>query len=192
MLDPFAGTGKIGKLKQYGYQGKIYANELEKEWLEINEFNCDILTFQDAEFLDYSNEFFDAVCTSPTYGNRMADYFNAKDGSKRLTYTHCLGHQLTDGNTGKMQWGEEYRVKHEKIYSHLAELLKHNGIFILNIKNHIRNGKEINVKEFHKQCLLSQGLTLKEEKFIETPSLKYGENCNARTKGEYILVFLKS
>ena len=107
ILDPFAGTGKIGQIKKEGFEGYIFANEIEPEWLEPNKYGCDVVSFMDAEnLLDcYRPNQFDAIVTSPTYGNRMADHHNAKDGSKRNTYTHYIGHQLHDGNTGKMQWG---------------------------------------------------------------------------------------
>lgn len=62
VLDPFGGVGKIGAIKQYGFSGQVYCNEIEKEWLEPNEYGCDYLTFQDAEFLDYPQNFFDAIC----------------------------------------------------------------------------------------------------------------------------------
>ena len=55
----------------------------------------------------FSDATFDMVVTSPTYGNRMADHHNAKDGRRRITYTHNLGRTLTPGNSGAMQWGED-------------------------------------------------------------------------------------
>ncbi len=88
VLDPMAGTCKISEIKRFGYQGKIYANELEREWVETWDYkdNLDEITFCDAQDLPYNEGFFDSICTSPTYGNRMADHHNAKDGSKRNTY----------------------------------------------------------------------------------------------------------
>lgn len=192
VLDPFAGTGKIGMIKNYGYRGKIYANEIEREWLMPNEYGCDVLTFDDAETLSYAPGWFDAICTSPTYGNRMADHHVAKDGSKRNTYTHCLGRPLAAENTGKMQWGEEYRNKHMRIYARLNELVKPNGIFVLNIKNHIRKGQEIDVVSFHVNALEKSGFAMCEKKYIHTPSLKYGANSTARLDGEYIIKFIKN
>ena len=153
ILDPFAGTGKIALIKDFGFCGEIYANEIEPEWIKPNKYNCDFITTEDAEFLQYPDGFFDAICTSPTYGNRMADHHIAKDGSKRNTYTHCIGRQLSDGNTGKMQWGSEYMEKHDRIYKHLASLVKNGGLFVCNVKNHIRKGKEIDVKSFHEESL---------------------------------------
>lgn len=191
VLDPFAGTGKIGVIKDYGFKGIIYANEIEKEWLEPNEYNCDILTFEDAEFLNFPNNYFDAICTSPTYGNRMADHHKAKDNSIRNTYTHCLGRPLNESNTGKMQWGKEYKAKHEAIYKHLVNLLENNGIFILNIKNHIRKGEEMDVKSFHENILVNLGLDKIEELFIPTTGNRYGANSNLRTNGEYVMIFKK-
>lgn len=53
VLDPFAGTGKLGLIKQCGFSGTIYANEIEPEWINENLYDCDLITCQDAEFLDY-------------------------------------------------------------------------------------------------------------------------------------------
>jgi len=191
VLDPFAGTGKIGLIKNYGYCGEIYANEIESEWLESNLYNVDHICFEDAEHLSFPQGFFDAICTSPTYGNRMADHHNAKDGTKRNTYTHCIGRPLTDGNTGKMQWGVEYMEKHERIYKNLASFVRAGGLFVLNIKNHIRRGKEIDVKAFHEKTLSMCGFQKVDEMYIKTNSLRYGANADKRTDGEFIIVFKK-
>ena len=45
------------------------------------------VTTGDARRLHYLDATFDAICTSPTYGNRMADHHNARDSSPRLTPT---------------------------------------------------------------------------------------------------------
>lgn len=192
ILDPFAGTGKIGVIKNFGFDGEVYANEIEPEWIKPNKYNCDFITTEDAEFLKYPTAYFDAICTSPTYGNRMADHHTAKDGSKRNTYTHCIGRKLSDGNTGKMQWGVEYMEKHERIYRHLASLVKDGGLFVLNVKNHIRKGKEIDVKSFHERVIIESGFEKVKEIFIETKGNGFGANAEKRTNGEYILVFNKT
>ena len=191
ILDPFAGTGKIALIKDFGFCGEIYANEIEPEWIKPNKYNCDVITTEDAEFLQYTDGFFDAICTSPTYGNRMADHHIAKDGSKRNTYTHCIGRQLSDGNTGKMQWGPEYMEKHERIYKHLASLVKNGGLFVCNVKNHIRKGKEIDVKSFHEESLKKSGFQKTKEIFVESKGNGFGANADKRTTGEYIMVFQK-
>lgn len=53
VLDPFAGTGKIALIKKYNFNGLVYANEIEPEWIVNNEYGCDYITTQDAEFIDY-------------------------------------------------------------------------------------------------------------------------------------------
>lgn len=49
VLDPFAGVGKLALIKQHGFNGLIYANDIEKDWLCRNEYGCDVITFDDAE-----------------------------------------------------------------------------------------------------------------------------------------------
>lgn len=194
VLDPFAGVGKIAEIKKYGYSGIVYANDIEREWIFSNQYQPDVVSCSDAQkLLDvYSAGFFDAICTSPTYGNRMADHFVAKDNSKRITYTHCLGRSLTDGNTGKMQFGDEYKRKHIECYKTFCDLLKDGGIFILNISNHIRNGQEVSVSEWHADTLQSVfGLELVDDIHCNTPRCRFGANAKARVEFEHIYVFQK-
>lgn len=190
ILDPFAGTGKIGLVKKYGFDGIIYANEIEYEWLFPNNYKCDYILFKDAENIDIYNKF-DAIVTSPTYGNRMADHHNARDSSKRITYTHFLGHDLNSENTGKMQWGKRYRDKHEKIYKNLYHTLKQDEIFIINISNHIRNGKEQNVVKWHVETLCNIGFEVLEEISVKTNRMKFGRNFDKRVQYEEIVVLRK-
>lgn len=191
ILDPFAGVGKIGSIRQHGFSGQIYANEIEPEWILPNEYGCDVITTEDAECLTYPDGFFDAVCTSPTYGNRMADHHNAKDGSNRITYTHCLGRTLHEANTGKMQWGEVYRRKHEAIYKNLVRMIRPGGVFILNISNHIRKGQEVDVCSFHVKTLEDLGMVLSSDTSVETPRMRQGRNGAKRVRDEHIYVLRK-
>lgn len=191
VLDPFGGTGKIAKIKELGFTGEVWVNEIEKDWLLPNKFNADVCLFEDAEYLHCPDNFFDAICTSPTYGNRMADHHNAKDGSKRNTYTHCIGRELDSENTGRMQWGRNYCEKHQRIYQHIVPMLKPDGLFVLNISNHIRKGEEIDVTSFHMKALAFNGLVLTETIEVPVQRLKFGANSDKRVPYEYILTFRK-
>jgi SAM-dependent methyltransferase len=191
VLDPMAGTGKLAQIYLHGYHGQIYCNEIEPDWQKSDHPEEVIWSFTDAEHLPYRDGSFDAICTSPTYGNRLADHWNRKDTSKRFSYTFNLGKELHPENTGKMHWGKSYREKHILIWKECLRVLRDNGKFIVNVSDHIRNYQLIPVVQWHKDTLLSLGLTLKEEYPISTPRLRYGSNHKARVGVEWILVFQK-
>ena len=128
MLDPMAGTGKIAEIRKFGFSGRITCNDIEPECQVGAKYQIDEWHFTDAANMDWAADGqFDAICTSPTYGNRMADSFIARDGSKRVTYRHFLGHELKKENTGHMQFGERYRDKHLAIWSECKRVLAHDG-----------------------------------------------------------------
>lgn len=191
VLDPFAGTGKLALIKEHGFEGEVICYEIEKEWVEESIYNVDKWYIGDSSNMVFENEFFDAICTSPTYGNRMADHHDAKDESKRITYKHYLGRNLNENNTGQMQWGEKYREKHIEVYSECFRVLKNSGIMIVNISNHIRKGKIVDVVNWHKETLINIGLKLVDNITIETPRMKFGDNSINRVKYENILIFQK-
>ena len=87
--------------------------------------------------LPFRDESFDAVVTSPTYGNRFADKHNAKDGSIRRSYTHDLGRTLHAENSGSMQWGQAYRDLHVKAWAECFRVVRPGGLFVLNISDHV-------------------------------------------------------
>jgi len=182
VLDPFAGTGKIHSLPY-----ETIGVEIEKEWAEMHPNTI----IGDATDLQFANHEFDAICTSPTYGNRMADCHNAKDGSSRNTYTHKLGRVLNDNNTGKMQWGEKYKGLHIKAWKECFRVLKEDGVFILNFKNHIRKGKEVDVFSWHVKTLIELGFSLDLVKQVETNGNGFGQNGKLRTGFEFIARFIK-
>ena len=189
VLDPFGGVGKLALIKEYGFKGKVVCNELEHEWAEIGKYNVDEWSIGDAANLRFANCEFDAICTSPTYGNRMADHHNAKDGTKRVTYKHFLGRDLNEANTGRMQWGENYRKKHKDVYKECCRVLKKNGLMVVNVSDHIRKGEVVNVVEWHKKTLVELGMKMIDEIKISTPRMGFGQNAKARVQYECILVF---
>lgn len=94
ILDPFGWTGKIFELLKFLPTAKISAIEIEPEWAVVNPR----VEVGNAINLRWPDGHFDAICTSPTYGNRMAD--GLIDGTERITYASKLGRKLSQDNTG--------------------------------------------------------------------------------------------
>jgi DNA modification methylase len=183
VLDPFAGTGKIKLIRP-----DAYMIEIEPEWATIRG-----ATVGDATRLPFASGSFDAVCTSPTYGNRMADTFTDKKPEKhyvRNTYTHALGRKLNPKNSGGMQWGEKYRRLHLSAWLECSRVLKRGGHFILNISDHIRNGKIVPVSVWHVSVLTGIGFVVTDEAEAETPRNKMGQNASARVPVEHVYKFV--
>jgi SAM-dependent methyltransferase len=188
VLDPMGGTGKLARIKDYGYTGQVVCNELEPEW--ANGYAVDHWHFGDAANMAWAeDESFDAICLSPVYGNRMSDTY--VDGSRRITYTAYLGRNLNPQNTGRLQWGKLYRYKHLLIYIECLRVLKPNGLFVLNVSDHIRDGKRIYVSKWHLDVLRNLGLKLVKCHVIKTPRARYGKNHNARCAAEFVFVMQK-
>ena len=189
VFDPLAGTGKLVGVLDHDWNGHVFCNEIEPEWCDLG--NGAWWTSQDAADLDVYPDLFDAICTSPTYGNRLADKHNAKDASKRITYKHSLGRDLDERNTGGLQWGAAYRTAHVKIWMEVITVLKPGGIFILNISDHIRAGEVAPVTRFHEKLLQQLGLVELERRRVKTPRMGFGANAKARVEYESIIVYQK-
>ena len=183
VLDPFAGVGTIHKLHP---RCETYGIEIEPEWANMHPRTI----VGNALDLPFSNDTFDYVVTSPCYGNRMADHHNAKDSSRRMTYTHTLGRTLHDDNSGKMQWGKEYRSFHNTAWMEVRRVLKPYGNFILNISDHIRKGERVPVTSWHIETLRSLGFIMVNEIKIPTPRMRFGQNHAARIEYESIIEFV--
>ena len=183
VLDPFAGTGKIFEVGV----NKTFAIEIEMEWARMR----DGIIVADALKLPFKDSFFDAVCTSPCYGNRMADSFNSKDGSYRNTYHHALGRKPHSNSAATLQWGKRYRSFHLKAWQEVRRVLKPNGVFVLNIKDHFRNGVLQGVPDWHNSIINKMGFLEKEKIYVEVPSNKFGKNRDLRMNKEVLYKFIK-
>jgi len=175
VLDPFAGTGRIHALRP---DWETWGVELEPEWAELSEWTRQGSALE----LPWSTGEFDAVVTSPTYGNRLADHHNATDPERRRSYTHDLGRDLHPDNTGAMQWGDDYRHMHGAAWMEAARVLKPGGVFLLNIKDHIRGGERQHVAGWHVSQLILLGFTLLCHEPVVTPSLRQGENSHGHMR----------
>lgn len=184
-LDPFAGTGKVHLLQRRGLH--TVGIEIEPEWAEIHPQTV----VGNALTLPFPDDTFNAIVTSPCYGNRMADAHEAQDESHRNTYTHVLGRKLHDDNSGAMQWGPEYRHFHLRAWMEAWRVLKTRSTktrMIVNISNHIRGGEEIDVTGWHVDALRTIGFNLQYVRTVETQRNRDGENGDLRCPFESVLV----
>jgi hypothetical protein len=195
VIDIFAGTGeRIATLTDYGWNGEIYAVEIQRKWA-IQAPVCVDMHTGDAESLPYRDNAFAAGFTSVTYGNRMADKHRARDKSKRNTYTHVYGEPLELENTGTMHFtgkrksSMNYCIKTKRCYIELRRILDEDAIFILNVSDHIRKGKRIRTTLWHRLTLQSLGFEVIEEERVYTPRLRQGANHDKRVAYESIIVF---
>ncbi|HKX71384.1 MAG TPA: ParB N-terminal domain-containing protein [Acidimicrobiales bacterium] len=171
VLDPFAGTGRIHEL-----ENTTVGVEIEPEWAELHP-DTQVGSALDLPFADGD---FDAVCTSPCYGNRLADAHDAADGSVRRSYTHDLGRKLNPDNAGALQWGPRYRDFHEQAWEEVWRILRPGGRFVLNVKDHIRGGERQPVAGWHVTRLIALGFMLSWCCDEPTGNLRQGENADAR------------
>jgi len=183
VLDPFAGTGRIHEVGER-CAARTVGVEIEPEWAGMSHRTI----VSDATALPFAAETFDMVITSCTYGNRLADHHNARDGSVRHSYTHDLGRPLHQGNSGMLQWGEPYRLLHLTAWSEAVRVLRTGGTFILNISDHVRKGVVQPVTDWHLGTLVDLGLALIERHEVPTPRLRYGANAGARVEFETVAV----
>jgi ParB-like chromosome segregation protein Spo0J/SAM-dependent methyltransferase len=181
VLDPFAGTGRIHELPN-----ETVGIEIEPEWAAMHPDT----QVGNALDLPFGDESFDAVVTSPTYGNRFADSHNAKDGSVRRSYTHDLGRKLSDGSSGAMQWGGKYRDFHVLAWEEVWRVLRPGGRFVLNVKDHDRQFTRQCVTAWHVTTIMGLGFELRWFDQIDTGGLRQGENADERYP-EQIIVFDK-
>lgn len=185
-LDPFAGTGKVHLLERRGF--KTVGVEIEPEWATMDPRTV----VGNALSLPFADRSFDAIVTSPCYGNRMADAHDAQDDSHRNTYTHILGRKLHEDNSGAMQWGPEYKHFHLRAWIEAWRVLKNRSRktrMIVNISNHIRGGEEIDVTGWHQQALETIGFVPLDVRTVETQRNRDGENADLRCEYESILIY---
>jgi tRNA G10 N-methylase Trm11 len=181
VLDPFAGTGGIHVLAEAGWD--TVGVELEHEWADMHE-RTQVGT---ALALDFPNAYFDAIATSPTYGNRFADDYDATDPDARRSYRFDLGRELSQDNSGSLQWGEEYRGFHARAWTEALRVLRPGGRFVLNIKDHIRDGDWIDVAAWHVDYLTTLGLQVKAIRPVPGPGFALGSNASRRTPAELVI-----
>lgn len=189
--DPFGGTGRIHLLKsEKRLPVSTIAGELEPEWASVHSRTV----VSDAVRVPLGDSSVDITATSPCYGNRMADTYDGRDGSRRMTYRIALGRELSNGSAAGMQWGPLYRDLHSRA---ILEMLRvtappsedcEGGLILVNMSNHVRDGEEQLVVEWWVQELLRNGLALVKVDPVITPRARQGANHDARAEFEYLIV----
>jgi hypothetical protein len=184
VADPFAGTGRIHELAQLPGV-RTLGIEIEPEWARLSPGTV----VADALALPLADSSVHAICTSPTYGNRHADHHEASDASLRCTYRHDLGRELHARNSGRLQWGPDYRAFHLAAWREAVRVLAPGGRFVLNIKDHLRAGRRQHVAGWHVTELCRLGLRLIDAIEVGSPGMRSGANGEARVPAEMVFVF---
>jgi tRNA G10 N-methylase Trm11 len=186
VLDPFAGTGRIHELAMPSLITTTGV-EIEPEWAAMHP---NTRLGNALELTQMFSEPFDAIITSPTYGNRLADHHQADDPSIRRSYKHDLGHDLHPDNSGQLHFSKDYMAFHVKAWDQVYQVLKPNGWFILNVSDFIRKGKIIPVVQWHLDTLCYRFKVL-EHRYVGTYRMKFGQNAQARVSHESVILMKK-
>ena len=183
IFDPMAGVGGIHRIGDFlGYPVRTLGMEIEHEWAHHHERTFVGNLLAPVEWiLETIDGPVDAIVTSPTYGNRMADHHDAKDDSKRITYRHRLGKKLHPSNSGQLQWGNGYRLFHRAAWERCRELLRWDGRLVVDLRDHVRSGERQLVVDWHFETLISLDFRLVGYSTVETPGMGFGANREKRT-----------
>lgn len=194
VLDIMGGTGKAGLLKKHNPSiTKIIINEIEEEWAtQAVNYGVDQIIIGDAKKL---KEQVDCIVTSPPYGNRMADHFNAgaKGGkspsSMKHRYAGDLGRNPSEGSVACLHFDKGYQEAITTIYD---EVIKNCCFsrFILNVSDFIRNFETVNVTGFFEDYFQKRNFKMAEKIPVETRRQRgVGKNANLRVSHEVVFVF---
>ncbi len=193
VFDPFAGVGTVNAL-HLGSPNKLTVTgmEIEPEWADQSPV---VETGDSLTYMALTRKRYDAVVTSPAYGNRMADSYDGRDGSDRNTYRIALGRPLDGDNgaqyhftSGKM---DGYKDFHREAIDGMVRVTRKGGRVIVVVKNFIKGGEVMDVVGWWRDELRDAGLTEIAWIPIEAGGLGYGANRDERVKYEYVLVWEK-
>jgi tRNA G10 N-methylase Trm11 len=171
ILDPFAGTGRIHEIARHDEGIITIGVEIEPEWARMHPCT----TVGDATALRFCDDTFDYVCTSPAYGNRLADRYVPKDTdtSHRFTYRIGLGRDLDERNGGGMQWGPAYKELHAAAIDEMVRVVKPGGLIMVDIKDHSRGNVRQEVTKWWKDMLQLAGAPYVTRRRVGTGGLRH-------------------
>ena len=184
VLDPMAGVGLIHTLASKDIQ--TYGVEIEPEWASAHPLTL----VGDATALRFKDRRFHVTVTSPDYGNRMADSFDAKDSSARIGYRWSLGHPVSKGSL-ICHWSRDYRMGHRRLLEEMERVTKRGGLVIINVSDFIRGKQVVELVQWYRTQLVALDLLEEQDVVVPTPRMRKGQNYEARVQGEHVLIYRK-
>jgi hypothetical protein len=187
VLDPFGGVGGIHQLRRMAGCATV-AIELEAEWAAAHSDTIHGDATRLSELV--GDQRFDVIATSPAYGNRLADDYQASDPHARRSYAIDLGRSLTDGSGAGMHYATngEYEALHRAVWWQAVRQLQPGGLFLLNCKDFQRSGEVMPVTGWHVGVLADMGLVVIDVRTLPAAGLPF---TTAKPLSELVVVFRK-
>jgi hypothetical protein len=154
VLDPFAGVGRVHQLATRNGAVTTVGLEIQARWAACHQRTIHTDAMQ---WMAMNEHPFDLIVTSPTYGNRLADHHDARDGSRRRSYTHDYGQALEDNNSGTLHWGPDYWRFHALAYSLMLRNLTPGGLLLLDVSDFHARKALVSATEWHRGAAMGVG-----------------------------------
>ena len=185
VLDPFAGHGHIHKLRDLGDYSTA-AVEMQEGWAAAHP---DTLC-GDSRSLPFDDDEFDAVATSPAYGNRLADYGLSgppADAALRRSYACSYGEPLLEGNAAALPFGPEYKEIHIAVWDEVVRVVRPGGVVLLNVKDFWCDGEHVGVSGWHLTHFTQRlGAEINATVSIESSGWTEADNGEWHLAGEWV------
>jgi hypothetical protein len=97
----------------------------------------------------------------------------------------------TEGSSAVLQWGTAYRKFHFQAWWEADRVLRPGGLFLLNIGDHIRGHRRVEVSKWHYRVLREIGYQQERRIKVRTRKMKKGANRDARVPYEYVIAMRK-
>ena len=163
LIDPMAGGGGIFALTDHAMlhdpRWEIAAGEIENDFAKADRRvdRTDAVTALSFETRHGPPA---AIVLSPPFGNRMADTYlpPESDDSIRLTYAVALGHAPDPGSAAGLRFGPAYRGLMAQIYAAVVHAAGPDTIVIVEIADHVRDGRRVAVADWTRWTIQMLGL----------------------------------
>lgn len=186
VLDPFAGEGRIHRLRDFRID--TVGVELEPEFAANHP--ATIVGNATALPADWTGRF-DAVITSPPYGNRLADQYLG-DGGLRKSYAISLGRRTTPGSAAGDYFGPTYCATMEAAYVEARRVVRRAGNLILNVKSFLEDRQLVHATGWHIAAAHRAGWSMVEDpRPVSLRGWRLGSDGsrNERAELEWVLTF---